>query len=279
MIPAVPKRHSLLGNPNTYAVVVHCALGQPLLGEAGEAQAFLEHLELSRRSFDCRVFAYAVHARWFVMLVQHQHELSESDEALRHRWALSKGRRVLPLDRLRRRFTSLSGFMQTFLQGFSRAWNLRHDMRGSIWGRRYRACLLADDAALLAAIAWCEEHERTEAVRSSHSLHTASPDPVTLAPPPLRVGPDDQLFPADYSPPGLPPPPAHEVQAWLDRFSATIRNDHLSMYGEAIQHGWALGRPESLTDVLTRLGRSHGRGRSRSLRDLSDELGLCGVWG
>jgi hypothetical protein len=70
-----------------------------------------------------------------------------------------------------------------------------------------------------------------------------------------------------------------EIQTWLDRFSATMRTEHLSMYGEAIQHGWALGRPESLTDVLTRLGRGQGRGRSRSLRDLSDELGLCGVWG
>jgi hypothetical protein len=275
----MPIRTDLLGNPNTYAVMVHCALDQPLLADDEEARTFLEHLEVSRRSFDCRVFAFAVHARWFVILVQHQSDLSESEEALRQRWTLSRGRRVLSIERLRRRFTSLSGFMQTFLQGFSRAWNSRHGMRGSIWGRRYRACLLADDAALLAAIAWCEDHHRDQVIRTSHNLHGSSPMPVALAAPPLRVGPGDTMFPADYCPPGLSPPPETEIQAWLDRFSATMRSEHIHMYGEAIQHGWALGRPESLTDVLTRLGRGQGRGRSRSLRDLSDELGLCGVWG
>ncbi|MBA3709502.1 MAG: hypothetical protein H0W83_11870 [Planctomycetes bacterium] len=170
--------------------------------------------------------------------------------------------------------------MQTLLQRYSRDRNRRHGTRGRLWASRYRSTLIADDRSLLAAIAWLEDAAPAlSAISSSRDARSSSRAPLTLAAPPLRIGPGEFLFPADESPPGCPPPLAPDHAACLRRFSAGISENARVAYGHALRSGWALGRPESLGGVLQRLARVNGRGRSRRLRELDDDLGLCGVWG
>jgi hypothetical protein len=170
--------------------------------------------------------------------------------------------------------------MQTLLQRFSREWNRRHAGRGHLWSGRYRACLLADDNALLAAVAWVEDdhlHRATRVVSSVDARGASAP--VPLAPLPIRRGPDGSLFTADESPPGLSPLTDQDGRTGFRDYVAELPPGDLAAYGVALSNGWALGRPESLSGLLSRIGRSGGRGRSRQLRELDDRLGLCGVWG
>jgi hypothetical protein len=267
-----------MGAPHTYLVTVRCAQEQPALARAGEGAALLAVIERLRHAFDTRIFAFRVEASGLALLLRHR-AVADSDERLRERWRSLEGAlSTLPL--LRARFTSLGGFMQTLLQRYSREWNRRNQGSGHLWSARYRACLLADDAALLAAVVWMEDGSlhQDAALASSQAGHDGGAA-ITLATLPLRLGPDDSMFTTDESPPGLAPPPERESQRWLDRFAANLRRSDRQAYGLALERGWALGRPESLSETISRLGRGSGRGRSRQLRDLDDELGLCGVWG
>ena len=170
--------------------------------------------------------------------------------------------------------------MQTLLQRFSREWNRRHESRGHLWAGRYRACLLADDNALLAAIAWVESEQLHQDTRVLSSADSRSGlPPVPLASLPIRRGPDGSLFTADESPPGLSPLTSRDGRLGFREFVAQLPPADLAAYGAALSNGWALGRPESLSGLLSRIGRSGGRGRSRQLRELDDRAGLCGVWG
>ncbi|TVR08456.1 MAG: hypothetical protein EA401_13935 [Planctomycetota bacterium] len=76
----------------------------------------------------------------------------------------------------------------------------------------------------------------------------------------------------------MPPSPGND-QDLFDRFCQQLPSESADEYLKAALHSWALGRPESLTEALSRLARGPGRGRSRRARELDDELGLCGVWG
>ncbi len=267
-----------MGAPHTYLVSVRCAQEQPALARAGECPALLAVIERLRQAFDARIFAFRIEAGGLSLLLRHR-AVADSDERLRERWrSLDGAHSTLP--RLRARFTSLGGFMQTLLQRYSREWNRRNQGSGHLWAARYRACLLADDAALLAAVVWMEDvslHPQA-AIASSHAGHDGGAA-ITVATLPLRLGPDDSMFTTDESPPGLAPPPERDSQRWLDRFAANLRRSDRRAYGLALERGWALGRPDSLSETISRLGRGSGRGRSRQLRDLDDELGLCGVWG
>ncbi len=275
----MPRRTALLGHPHTYAIEVRTTLDLPLLDAEGEVEALLTEFERVRLAFDARCFAFAVAPSALRLVLNHRAAGDDDEADLRARWTAAGGGSEIPAERLYARLTSLSGFMQTLLQRTTRACNRRHGARGSRWSARYRSCLLADDTATLAAIAWAERTPPHWSLRSSRDQHQNAPAPVTLAPPPLVAGPDGDLLPTGDAPPGLTPPSSDERQAWLDRFCDALGGDAIAAYGEAIAHGWALGRPESLAECLSRLGRVGGRGRSRSARDLADELGLCGVWG
>ena len=101
-----------------------------------------------------------------------------------------------------------------------------------------------------------------------------------MTPAPVRALSDgEQILPADEAPLGLPPPTDDHARFLLARFMHEIPEEDSLMYGYALNHGWCIGKPESLTDALSRLGRQFGRGRSRQLRDLDDQLGLCSLWG
>jgi len=275
LIPGV-----LVGPPHTYLVQVSTALGMAVFDHPGEADHLLTLVARLREAFDLRLFGYLITQDGLRLVVRHHPTVSDGDDRLRARWALIDGSPLITVPRIKQRFASLGGFMQTLLQRFSRDWNRRHSSRGHLWSGRYRACLLADDNALLAAVAWVEDEHLHRATRVVSSVGgRIAHAPVPLSPLPIRRGPDGSLFTADESPPGLPPLTDQDGRTGFRDYVAELPPNDLAAYGIALSNGWALGRPESLSGLLSRIGRSGGRGRSRQLRELDDRLGLCGVWG
>jgi hypothetical protein len=274
-------RQVLVGPPHTYFVQVATAQGGAVFASPEETAHLLVLLERLRAAFDLRIYGYLISSAGLRLILRHHPTISDADDQLRLRWAAISGSPLTTIPRIKQRFASLGGFMQTLLQRFSRDWNRRHLSRGHLWAGRYRACLLADDTALLTAVAWLEDDGagRATAVSRSTTTQPTDPAPVQLAPLPLRRGPDGSLFPRDESPPGLPPMPQVDIAENLIRFVAGLSREDLVAYGMALLNGWAFGRPESLSEALSRLGRVGGRGRSRQQRELDDQLGLCGVWG
>ncbi len=280
-VSAMPvERRIQLGAPYAYHVSGRTALDQPLLAREGVATDALDLLERLRRAFDLRLYAYALTATGYRLILRHQGILVDSDAQLRERWALLGSRTVPPSARLRARLTSLSGVMQTFLQRLARAHNARAGTTGSIWAARYRACLLADDAAICAAIAAVGRREN-DATLVAHSADRSAdaPGEPMLSPPPFTATPAGEIIFADEAPRGLVARPATADGAVLSQLLDEFESPDLEAYNDALQRGWALGRPESLTDALARLDRGGGRGRRRQRHELFDSLGLCAVWG
>jgi hypothetical protein len=278
--PMSVTRKVLVGPPHTYVVQADSAQ-HAVLFSADEAQRFLTLIEHLCSAFEVRVFSYRITPYRFRLIIRHVDKLNEPDHFIRKRWQSIGGSPLTPLPRIKQRFTSLGGFMQTVLQRFSRDRNRRHHQRGHLWAGRFRACLLADDLALLASIAWLEDlsHSEDPVVACSATIRDHQHVPLTLAPPPLRIGPDGSWFTADESPPGLTPIRDADVNSEFNSFAQDIPKADLQHYGTAISHGWAFGRPDSLSQTFARLSRASGRGRSRQIHDLDDKLGLCGVWG
>lgn len=271
-------RAAIVASDSVCYVSTGSAWGRPAFDSAEDRERFLWHLEAVRAAFQARLYAYALEPHAVHLVIEVREPRGESDSVLRARWRRLAPRTVPPASRLRTRFGSLGGFMQTLLQRVSREHNQRHRQRGRLWAGRYKAALLADDCAVLAATAWLEGRLEPQ-VSGSRETRGAARAPVTLAMPPLRIGPDDFIFPADEAPPGTAPPAGSDVAPCLARFAAGLTPDASEAYGRALATGWALGRPESLASVLSRLARPSGRGRTRRLRELDDDLGLCGVWG
>lgn len=274
-------RGILVGPPHTYLVQVSSAFGMAIFDRPTEGEHLLRLLARLRKAFDVRVYGYHVSASELRLILRHHPTIADTDEQLRTRWAVIGGSRLTTITRIKQRFASLGGFMQTLLQRFSREWNGRHLSRGHLWSGRYRACLLADDSALLAAVCWVENvgQQTAPPICTSATARAERESLVPLAPLPIRRGPDGSLFPGDESPPGLPPLTDQDGLNGFRDYVTQLPSDDLAAYGAALSNGWALGRPESLSDILSRIGRSGGRGRSRQLRELDDRLGLCGVWG
>ncbi|MFW5844977.1 MAG: hypothetical protein ACOCXJ_01995 [Planctomycetota bacterium] len=273
-----PQRHQLTGPPHTYYVTAQCALRQELLA-GPEAQHFLDLVADLCRCVDGNLFAYAIDADAYHLIIQHRDQVLDADQELQRRWRSFGGAaQAAQPDRLRTRFASLGGIMQTLAQRYSRAWHQRNGGRGGIWAERYRACLLADASALLCAVAWLEYGRAQGSLLSSRGRHQRDSDPP-LALLPLREHSDGSVLTADSEGLLLVPPAAERIQSLLDSFAAELDAEAYTAYEHALTHGWALGRPESLIEATARLGRSTGRGRSRRIRELDDQLGLCGFWG
>ena len=272
----VLSRNHLIGHPHTYHIQLTTALDQPCFANAADQAELLALLERVRSVYDFRCYAWALAPERLELVLRHAPP-TEDDERLRQRWLGLGGSAALSAERLRTRLGSLGGLMQTLAQRSSAAWHRRHGTRGHLWAGRYRACLLADDAALLVACACCER--LPGAVQGSGRTQGRDEEPPPLlAPLPIRSLPDGLVIPADEAQLGLPHPLPDAEGQLMHEFVAQIESA-LPSYVQALRHGWALGRPESLTDCVGRLGRSSGRGRSRQVRELDDELGLCGVWG
>lgn len=271
------RRDLIIGPPNQYYVRVDTALGSPVFADPAERAELTGLLEQLRPVFECRWFAWACEPASLHLVLAHRAEVLDSDDQLHRRWARLGGRNVPPANRLRERLGTLSGLMQTLLQRYSRGYHRRHGGSGHLWAGRYRASLLADDAALLAAVAWLEAEigAKLPPQASSHANRAGTPQ---LAPVPLRRGPGGEALPADEAMPGMTPFPQDEVAAALAGFADSLAEDRGS-YGDALARAWALGHPEALSETLARLGRSSGRGRSRQLRELDDQLGLSAIWG
>lgn len=272
------SRRGVLAQPETaHYVCAQAAPDHAPLDELADQEQLLTLLERVRLVYQARVYAYALRPQAVHLALQLMPTHHLGDQALQARWRSLAGRSIVASERLRHRLGSLAGFMQTLLQRAARAWNTRHQRRGSVWAPRFRSVVLADDCAVLAATTWIERRMGVGAT-TSRGRHDA-PGTVTLAPPPVRLGPREFLFPTDEAPPGCSPPAPGEAEQALARFAQSCSSAAVEAHGRALAHGWALGRPESLAGVLAGLARSGGRGRSRRLRDLEDELGLCGVWG
>jgi hypothetical protein len=269
-------RDILLGAPHAYLITSQCVLNAPLFSDEPLRSGIAPLIETLRLAFAVRLHAFAVEPAALSLVVQHPPPAAGDELRLRERWTACGGTARIPIDRLRARLGSLSCFVQTLLQRAARLRNRTVGGRGSIFTARYRACLLADDAAVLAATTWVEA--RTPDALATSRDQAAGSGLVRLATPPLRVGPDGQWYAADDGPTSLPPPGDQERAQVLARLADDLARD-LPHYDHALRRGLALGRPESLTAPLHRLGRSGGRGRRRQLRDLGDALGLCGVWG
>lgn len=274
------RRDTLIGPPHTYYLTAATSWDQPCFAQREDRQLVIDLIEQLRQTFDLRIYAFAIEARRYHLVLRHQAELSDDDATLLRRWHRGGGSGGDPTA-LRRRLTSLPGLMQTFAQRTSRVWHRRHGGRGPLWAERYRSCHLADDTALLMAVAWVQSGPGAAAPPAASSrdrmrMIGGSPQ---LAPLPIRATADGEIYPADETPLDLPPPSPTEADRLFRRFVDTIDGDQLTAYGGALAQGWSLGRPESLAEALARLGRSSGRGRSRRLRELDDDFGLCGVWG
>jgi len=274
----MPGRISMAPAGGTYYVSTSVWPGHQALVPVIERERFLTLLERVRTTFQARIYAYAVHQAGVHLLLTLRDQREEPESRLRERWRRLTPRSVPPSARLRERLSSLSGFMQTMLQRFSRDWNQRHQRSGRLWAPRYRATAVVDDRSLLASLTWIERTSDAAGV-TSRGRHDQGRAVLLLASPPLRTGPGDFLCPADEAPPGCYPPPDGAYESCLERFSATITPTSSQAHGRALGAGWALGRPESLGGVISHLARASGRGRVRQVRDLDDDLGLCGVWG
>jgi len=273
-------RTDLFGPPDVYWIHSACALAAPLLGDRAASAALLTWIERLRPVFALRCYAYAIQPDGYHLVVQIRARTNDADEDLQRRWATTGSRSQPAPHLLRRRLTSLSGFMQTLNQGFSRRFHRRHGGRGSIWEGRYHSCLLADDSALLAAVSWIEEGlpARTRCVHRSRDPRAAD-GILRLNPLPLRELPGGMVLPGDRAPLGAKSALPGEEGQLLERSRMGLSTTSLQTYGRAIRRAWALGQPESLTDAADRLGRQRGRGRHRRLHELDDEWGLCGIWG
>jgi len=268
--------HITIAHPHgVYYASAEVAAGHPGLTDGFERERFLTLLARVQTTFQARLFAYGIDAQGVRLVVAPRDHRQEPEARLRDRWRRLSPRSVPPTARLRARLGSLSGFMQTALQRFTRDSNQRHGRRGGLWAGHYRSTALADDRSLLAALCWTESAPGL----TSHGCHDQPRAVIGLAPPPLRTGPGDFLCPADEAPPGCFPVPEGTIGQYLARFAASISAEAGQAHGRALATGWALGRPESLGGVISQLGRARGRGRMRQVRDLDDELGLCGVWG
>ena len=274
------SRQSLCGPPHVYALQVNTALDLPRLAESGAVALFLEHLETIRHVFDARVYAWRIEASGFSLIIRHRSQLSGQLMQLQQRWKLLGGKTIPRGERLIERVTSLCGLMQTLLQTASRRLRARCGGPGTWWAPRYRSCLLSDDSALIASVL-ALEHEVDEAVLSSSCTQREFPQEglPQLATLPLCVMPDGEVLPRDTTPMGVKPPPPGNDYSLLNNCLEQGADDQAPIYAQALSQAWALGRPESLSESMARLGRQSGRGRSRRIRELDDDWGLCGVWG
>lgn len=275
-IAVVLSRNRLIGHPYTYHLQLATALDQPCYAQFDAQGELREILEQVRAAYDARCYAWALAPSRLNLVLRHVPS-TEDDDRLRQRWRTLGGSARIPATRLRARMDSLGCLMQTLAQRTSQAWHRRHGTRGHLWAGRYRACLLADDAALLVACACCERLPGA-VVASGRTGDADDNPPPYLAPLPIRSLPGGMMVPADEAQLGLPHPLPDAEGQLMPEFVAQIESA-LPSYMHALEHGWALGRPESLTECVGRLGRTSGRGRSRQVRELDDELGLCGVWG
>ena len=273
-------RNLIQGPPHTYVVGMQTALGLPLLADQIMQKNLLFLLNKLQTTFACQLYAWQFTPSSYRLALRLRPPTVESDEALRLRWQALGGRTLIAADRLRERLGSLSGFMQTLNQRFSHLYHRDKGGRGQIWDGRFRCCLLADDAALIAAVSCMEEDEEASSDNDSVRLRVLLPleDHPRLTDLPIRQLPGGILTPADEIRLGMPPSSPGEANDLLRQFIDEYQ-DSLPIYRQALEKGWALGRPESLHESLGRLGRSSGRGRSRQIRELDDDYGLCGLWG
>src|SRR5580692_2858530 len=124
-----------------YLQATACSGAMPL-ADAPEHRRFLDLLERVRTVFQARAYAYGLRDQAVHLVLGLRPHHDDSEQSLLDRWRRLSSRTPPPVARLRRRLSSVSGFMQTVLQRFARDWNARRQRTGSMWSRRFRAVLL-----------------------------------------------------------------------------------------------------------------------------------------
>ena len=186
-------RDSILGPPHTYYCSAATSWDHPCFTAPEDRRDLLDLLEVLRQTFDLRLFAFAREPHRYHLVLRHRDVFGHDDATLARRWR-DGGGGAADGSRLRRRLTRLPGLLLTFAQRSSRAWHRRHGGRGPLWAGRYRSCLLADDTALLAAVAWVETvpGARLPPTASSRGRPRAGTTTPQLTPLPLRATPAAQ---------------------------------------------------------------------------------------
>lgn len=261
-------RHIITGAPHTYYLRCECTQAAPLLACPHARLALADILERLRIACDLRIYALVVEPQRYHLILRHQEQIVEYDQQIRARWRHITTRSTVACQTLRTRMTSLSDIMQILQQYSSRAINRLTGNRGTIWAQRYRACLLADDAALIAAIIWL--HRSPGQQQDSHH----APSTLHISPPPVGQLSAEALSFGDEIPRNLAMTIPDDAVSTMHGLIASWDDDDVTSYGDALSHGWAIGRPESLIEATDRLGRRSGRGRRRRYHDLVDRLGL-----
>ena len=268
------SRQSLSGAPHTYFMRARTVQGLPLLQDADDIVQ--ETVARWQRASDVQIYAWFWSACGMDIIIRHTDQLLEADDVLLARWKTWRPRTHMSAERLRQRLATIGGVMQPLLAEVSRQANKRSGNRGSLWVPRFRTCLLADDAALLTSLAALEHRFSTAQPAQQKPLTIAMHNPPML---PVRRLVSGQCVPADQAMFGDAPAHAATSRQWFDEFISDLSSEDFNAYAQGLQRALALGRPESLTESLSRLSREGGRGRNRQAHDLYDSWGICGIWG
>ena len=123
-------------------------------------------------------------------------------QRLYHEW---QPRSRLSPERIAERISSLSLCLQSLSQELSRQRNRVTGENGGCWEARFKSCLLADDAGLLAATITV-----TNQLDATLTLHPLQRGPLDAAPLPLAMLPNGDVIPADQGALLTPPETSHE---------------------------------------------------------------------
>ncbi len=190
------------GSPGTYHCVQRCVRRAFLCGVDRYSGQSFEHrkdwieqrLRLLAECFAIAIHAYAVMSNHLHLVVQIDPATVDgwSDEAVAARWVrlfppredsaaarLAKQQGLLnqpeQLHRLRSRLADLSWLMKCLAEPIARAANGEDGCKGRFWEGRFKAQVLCDERALLAAMAYVDLNPIRAglAIRLDRSLHTS----------------------------------------------------------------------------------------------------------
>ncbi|MHC5068039.1 MAG: hypothetical protein ACYTF0_05575, partial [Planctomycetota bacterium] len=98
-------RHIMLGPPHTYYVSATCIDSRACFANGDERAAFAGLIDTLSAVFNLRCFALAFDDNRYHLILRHQAENNESEQALRARWQPLATRSTPHVDHLRQRLT------------------------------------------------------------------------------------------------------------------------------------------------------------------------------
>lgn len=106
------------------------------------------------------VLGFSVMGNHFHLLVIVHPDLLATDAEIRRRFVLRYGdKRAFPeseMARLKAKWCNLSEYVKEVKQTFSRAFNMRRDRKGTLWGDRFKSVIIENGGALLNCLAYID---------------------------------------------------------------------------------------------------------------------------